>query len=264
MTVNPPRTPELDPKNHIASIIKATTVLEAFKGDSSELSLAELMKKCGYSRTTMYRILATLEVAGWVERTRSNDYRLTLRVFELASAVLGSFDLRTEASHVMSELAARFDEHVYLLVPDGARAVCLDLIESSQPIRVMVLTVGRSLPLYLGGAPIALLAELEETALPQVLDAGPMLTPTGEEITEEELRARLVEIRERGYSISIGDVTPGVAALGACVRDRKGHVVAALSMGGLSADMSDARQDEMALALIDGAMTVSKRLGYSG
>ncbi|NED61595.1 IclR family transcriptional regulator, partial [Streptomyces sp. SID10244] len=92
----------------------------------------------------------------------------------------------------------------------------------------------------------------------------PMLTPTGEEITEEELRARLVEIRERGYSISIGDVTPGVAALGACVRDRKGHVVAALSMGGLSADMSDARQDEMAHALIDGAMTVSKRLGYSG
>ncbi|ANY23895.1 IclR family transcriptional regulator [Gordonia terrae] len=262
--MTPARSIELDPKNHIASIVKAIDVLEAFKGDRAELSLAELMTKCGHSRTTMYRILNTLEVAGWVERTRSADYRLTLRVFELASAVLGSFDLRTEASHVMSELAARFDEHVYLLVPDGARAVCLDMIESSQPIRVMVLSVGRSLPLYLGGAPVALLAELEETALPQVLESRPMLTPAGDEITEEELRATLAETRRRGYSISVGDVTPGVAALGACIRDRKGNVVAALSIGGLSADLSDERQDEMAAALVDGALTVSRRLGYAG
>ncbi|MFC9981863.1 IclR family transcriptional regulator [Gordonia sp. NPDC127522] len=264
MTTQRDRSAEIDPKNHIASIIKAVDVLEAFKGDRAELSLADLMKKCGYSRTTMYRILSTLEVAGWIERTRSADYRLTLRVFELASAVLGSFDLRTEASHVMSELAARFDEHVYLLVPDGARAVCLDMIESSQPIRVMVLTVGRSLPLYLGGAPVAMLAELEDTALPQVLDSGPMFTPAGDEITEEELRDRLDETRRRGYSISVGDVTPGVAALGACIRDRKGNVVAALSIGGLSADMSDERQDEIAAALMEGALTVSRRLGYAG
>jgi IclR family KDG regulon transcriptional repressor len=262
--MTPARSIELDPKNHIASIVKAIDVLEAFKGDRAELSLAELMTKCGHSRTTMYRILNTLEVAGWVERTRSADYRLTLRVFELASAVLGSFDLRTEASHVMSELAARFDEHVYLLVPDGARAVCLDMIESSQPIRVMVLSVGRSLPLYLGGAPVALLAELEETALPQVLESQPMLTPAGDEITEEELRATLAETRRRGYSISVGDVTPGVAALGACIRDRKGHAVAALSIGGLSSDMSAERQSEMAAALIDGALTVSRRLGFTG
>ncbi len=257
-----PDQPTLDPKNHIASVVKAIRVLEAFKGERAEMSLTDLMHKSGYGRTTMYRILGTLEVAGWVERSRGGDYRLTLRVFELSSAVLASFDLRNEASHVMSELAARFDEHVYLLVPDGTRAVCLELIESSQPIRVMVLAVGRSMPLYVGGAPIALLAELEDSTLPLVLNDGPMRTPAGGEITESELRARLAETRKRGYSISMGDVTPGVAALGACIKDRKGQAVAALSIGGFSAELLDDRLDEVAGALVAGAAAVSHRLGY--
>ncbi|WP_257013661.1 IclR family transcriptional regulator [Rhodococcus sp. ACPA4] len=187
---------------------------------------------------------------------------MTLRVFELASSVLGSFDLRTEASHVMSDLAARFDENVYLVVPDGARAMCLDLIESSRPVRVMSLSVGRSLPLFIGGAPLALLAELEDTSLPKVLATGPLSTPLGDEVTEEELRSVLVQTRKRGYAISLEDVTPGVAALGACIFDRSGRPVAALSFGGFIANFAQPRLTELADALVEGALTISKRLGF--
>lgn len=255
---------EIDPKNHIASVLKAVRVLELFKTHGPELPLSQVMSFSGYSRTTVYRILGTLELAGWVERTANGGYRLSLSVFELATAVLAGFDLRTTASHVMSELATRFDEHVYLLVPDGTRAVCIDLIESSQPIRVMVLTVGRSLPMYMGGAPIALLSELESTALPQLAREGPMATPAGDEISEGELRQKLVETRRRGYAISSGDVTPGVVALGACIHDRRGQPVAAMSIGGLSTDISNDRLEEIAQSLVEGVNAVSEKLGYSG
>lgn len=254
----------IDPKNHIASVVKATRILESFDRESPELSIQELVKRCGYTRTTTYRILDTLELTGWIERTTAGDYKMTLRVFELASSVLGSFDLRTEASHVMSDLAARYDENVYLVVPDGARAVCLDLIESSRPVRVMSLSVGRSLPLFIGGAPLALLAELEDTFLPRVLATGPLATPLGQPVTEEHLRAVLAETRARGYAVSIEDVTPGVAALGACIFDRSGRPVAALSFGGFLANFEPPRRDDLAGALVEGARTISQRLGFQG
>ncbi|WP_132992693.1 IclR family transcriptional regulator [Gordonia zhaorongruii] len=254
----------VDPKNHIASVVKAIEVLECFKRGGPERSLTQVVDQTGYTRTTVYRLLGTLELAGWVERTDRGSYRLTLQVFELATTVLAGFDLRTVASHVMSELATAFDEHVYLLVPDGTRAVCIDLIESSQPIRVMVLTVGRSLPMYLGGAPVALLAEMEKMLLPRLLKEGPMTTPAGNEIPETELRQTLAETRDRGYAISSGDVTQGVVALGACIKDRRGQPVAAMSIGGLSTDISHERLDTIASALMDGADAVSRKLGYVG
>jgi len=255
---------EIDPKNHIASVVKATRILESFDRESPELSIQDLVERCGYTRTTTYRILDTLELTGWIERTASGGYKMTLRVFELASSVLGSFDLRTEASHVMSDLAAQYDENVYLVVPDGARAVCLDLIESSRPVRVMSLSVGRSLPLFIGGAPLALLAELEDTFLSRVLATGPLATPSGKPVPEEHLRQVLAETRARGYAISLEDVTPGVAALGACIFDRTGRPVAALSFGGFLANFTQPRQDELAAALIDGAQRISYRLGFRG
>ncbi|MBY6414642.1 IclR family transcriptional regulator [Rhodococcus sp. BP-252] len=253
---------EIDPKNHIASVVKATRILEAFDRESPELSINELVKRCGYTRTTTHRVLATLELTGWLERTSTGDYKMTLRVFELASSVLGSFDLRTEASHVMSDLAARFDENVYLVVPDGTRAVCLDLIESSRPVRVMSLSVGRSLPLFIGGAPVALLAELEDTLLPRLLSSGPLTTPLGQDVDEPTLRRILADTRARGYAISLEDVTPGVAALGACIFDRARRPVAALSFGGFLSNFEQPRRTELAEALVDGALTISRRLGF--
>ncbi|MBM9466554.1 IclR family transcriptional regulator [Nakamurella leprariae] len=254
--------PTIDPKNHIASVVKATRVLEAFDREQPQLTLQEVVERCGYTRTTTFRILDTLELTGWIERTSSGSYRMTLRVFELASVVLGSYDLRTEASHVMSDLAARFDENVYLVVPDGTRGVCLDLIESSRPVRVMTLSVGRSLPLHVGGAPLALLAELEDTLLPRVLEAGPITTSLGHTMDPAELRELLARTRERGYALSLEDVTPGVAALGACIHDRSGRAVAALSFGGFLSAFQPPRRDELAAALIEGAAVVSRRLGH--
>ena len=255
---------EIDPKNHIASVVKATKILESFDHETPELSLHDLVERCGYTRTTTYRILATLELTGWIERTSTGYYKMTLRVFELASSVLGSFDLRAEASHVMSDLAAQYDENVYLVVPDGTRAVCLDLIESSRPVRVMSLSVGRSLPLFMGGAPLALLAELEDSFLTRVLAAGSLITPLGKEITERYLREVLAETRVRGYAVSLEDVTPGVAAIGACIFDRSGRPVAALSFGGFVSNFEPPRINELAQALVDGALTISQRLGFTG
>lgn len=255
------REPELDPKNHIASVFKAIRMLELFATEGPEMELPAIVRKSGLTRTTAHRLLSTLELAGWIERTTSGAYRLALRVFEVGSVVVGSLDIRHEATHAMSKLAAEHGEDVYLIVPDGPRGVCLERHEGRTRIHAMVLDAGRSLPLFVGGGPLALLAARETELLPLVLAAEPLITPTGQTVTEDELRHRLAETRERGYSVSVEDVTPGIGALGACIYDSRGTAVAALSVGGLITNLGEDRRQAIARSLIEAAREVSRRLG---
>jgi len=254
------RPPAPDPKSIVASVLKAVRLLECFSGTTPVLTLAALAEGTGMNKTTTHRLLASLELAGWVERGSAGTYRLTLKVFELGSAVLANIDLREEAAPEMSDLAAAYGETVYLVVTEEAHGVCIDRVEGRQQIRVMVLDVGRTMPLHMGAGPLVLLAEREEELLPRVLDVwlkDPSLAGS-----ERALRETLAETRARGYSISLEDVTPGVAAIGTVIRDSQGQAVAALSLGGLVTRFGPERIEEMSVGLQAAAARVSSRLGY--
>ena len=44
-------------------------------------------------QTTTYRLLLTLEEAGWLERDADSGFRLTIRLFEIGSILVDSLDL---------------------------------------------------------------------------------------------------------------------------------------------------------------------------
>lgn len=257
----PDEEPVLDPKNHVASVVKAVRLLELFSHDEPELNLETIVRRSKLTRTTTFRLLATLILVGWVERNGDN-YRLSLQVFRLGSTAVGGIELRHEARAVMTELTGKYGEDAYLVVPDGPRAVCLERIEGRSNIRMMALDVGKSLPLYVGGGGSALLAAREPELLPLVLAEGPMTTPTGQQLDVDELKERLRQTRERGYSISLEDVTIGVGALGAVVRNARGVPVAAVSVGTMLTTLLP-RQDELAEAIMAAAAEISARLGYT-
>ena len=249
----------IDPKNHVASVEKAVRLLELFSEKTPQLSLGELVSRGGYTRTTTYRLLSTLERAGWI--SRSGDlYQLTLRVFRLGATAVGALHLRREASAVMAELAATCGETVYLIVPDGPRGVCVERVEGPSLVRVMVLDVGKSLPLYVGGGPLALLAHRPDLVT-AILAQQPLITPTGQTLSEDALAQTLADIREHGYSRSVEDVTSGVGAFGAPIFDAEGVAVAAISIGGLLPTLL-AKEESLAAGLREAAKTISARLDY--
>lgn len=253
--------PEMDPKNYVASVEKALRLLELFSEDSPRLSLPEIVKRAGYSRTATYRLLNTLEHLDWIDR-KDGKYQLSLRVFRVGSAAVNALQLRQEASLNMSELAARVGETVYLLVPDGDRAVCLERVEGSSGVQIMVLDVGRSLPIFAGGGSLAILA-LRDDILASLETEKSVRLPNGSDLLLTELRRICQETRERGYSRSLEDVTPAVGAFGAPIFDNRGQVIAAISIGGLSQTLL-AKEQEMAADLMQAARQISARLGYGG
>jgi IclR family transcriptional regulator, KDG regulon repressor len=248
----------IDPKNYITSVEKALRLLELFGEGTPYLTISEIVRRGGYSRTATYRLLGTLEHLGWMLRS-GDKYQLSLRAFQVGSAAVNALQLRHEATPVMADLASRLGETVYLMAPDGKRGVCLERIEGHSAVRVMVLDVGKSFPIHVGGGSLAMLAHRAD--LRALLEGDVLEMPTGKILAASELAVQLEETRQLGYSRSIEDVTPGVAAFGVPIFNSRGQVIAALSIGGL-AKILVAREAELSSGLIEAGRTISRKLGH--
>ena len=225
------------------------------------MSLAEFARRSGYSKSTTYRLLLSLEKAGWLERTPHAAFRLTIKPFQVGSILVDSLELRQEAGRIMVRMASELDQAVYLVVAAGTRAVCLERIDSGQGVRLAELDVGGSQPLNLGAAPRALLAFDEDRLLPPLLKDGLIQRTEYTLVDPAELRRDLAETRRRGYSISDEDVTAGIGAIGAPILGADGVAVAALSFGGLRQHVLPPRPTHVT-CLLQACQEISTRLGY--
>src|SRR4051812_39845214 len=245
----------------VEAVLRALRLLDLFERGRPEMSLSEFVRRGGYSKTTTYRLLLTLEEGGWLERGPGGSFRLTIKPFQVGSILVDSLDLRREAGPVVARVASQTDETVYLVVPEGPRAVCLERIDSGQGVRLADLYVGGSQPLHLGAAPRALLAFDEDALLPALLAEGLTRRTEHSIVDPARLLSDLAETRRRGYSISDQDVTPGVAAIGAPIFGAEDRPIAAVSIGGLRLRILPPRRDHVA-CLVGAAQEISARLGH--
>ncbi|SDU81735.1 DNA-binding transcriptional regulator, IclR family [Microlunatus sagamiharensis] len=244
----------------VESVLRALRLLECFRTGEPELSLAELVRRSGYSKSTTHRLLNTLQVGGWLERTPTSTFRLTIRPFQTGSVLVESLDVTRVAPPLLTRLSIESGQTTYLVVASGTDAVCLERVTVGARIRVLELEIGGSQPLHMGGAPRALLAFDEIALLPGLLRAGLTARTPATLTGEEDLRADLAATRARGYAISDGDSTVGVAAIGAPVFGHHERVVGAISLGGIREDVVPLRSEHVS-ALLRTASEMSARLG---
>jgi DNA-binding IclR family transcriptional regulator len=245
----------------VESVLRALRLLDCFERGRPEMTLAEFVRRGGYSKTTTYRLLNTLVHAGWLERGSGGLFRLTTKPFELGSILTDSLDIRHEGALVMTKLADACQQSVFLVVPAGTRAVCLERVDVDHALRIAELRVGDAQPLYLGAGPRALLAYAEDDLLLDVLAEGLVPRTPATLTTVQDLTADLAQTRARGFSISDGDVTRDVAAIGAPGFDSSGDPIAALSIGGLASQILPPRPEHVEL-LKSACRELSRRLGF--
>src|SRR3978361_118006 len=119
----------------VGSVLGAMLLLDLVERGRPEMTLSEFVRRSGYSKSTTYRLLVTLEDAGWLERGPGGTFRLTVRPFQVGSSLVDSLELRREAGPIMARMAADVDETVFLVVPAGTLAVCLARMDSEQGAR---------------------------------------------------------------------------------------------------------------------------------
>lgn len=249
---------------HVGSVLKAVQLVEALAGRDGDVSLSELARAVGQPVASTYRMVMTLEHAGWMVRGDEGGYRLSVRLAQVACGALSGMSMRAKARPVMARLTAATGETSYLALRDGAsdHVTCVERVESSTLVRLMTWDVGKSLPLNRGATSLAILAHLSgPEADGAVARVSSVAVPKA--AGDGDLPARLARIRRDGYSVSIEEVTPGVGSVGAAIFDPAGEVTAAISVGGLAPSIRE-RIGDIAPQVRAAAEAISAAIGYTG
>jgi DNA-binding IclR family transcriptional regulator len=252
----------LEQRNIVKVILKTTQILECFSQEKNKLTISDIVSLSRINKTTVRRIINTLEIAGWVEQTTGKAFQLSIRLFELGSIVANNIDLRTEAKSIMSKLTNTFKKGTYLFLKTGTIATCIDIVEANVPIRIQQFPIGQTLPLYVGGGPFAILAFSDEIFINELLKQIAHSLAKTSNINIEKLQTKLEETKKIGYSLSLEDVYPGVAAVGAPIYDQNGKVIGAIGMGGLLEDFQNPQANILGNAIKESAAQISMRMGY--
>ncbi|GAA3339242.1 hypothetical protein GCM10017714_13920 [Curtobacterium pusillum] len=247
----------------IEILSKAGAIVDALAA-AKVLTVNAIAEAVGEPTSSTYRLLQSLIAMGWVEPAPSRGtYRLGLACMQVGGVLEDSLDVRGLALPRMRELRSTADVAALLCYRRGTRAVCVERIEGHD-VRSVAMQVGDSLPLHVGGAPLALLAFLpsgeQHAVIDELLAADDLPYPTP---AADVLREDVARIRDRGYARSDEDVTIGIAAFGSPVFNHRGELVAAVSISGLRERLID-RESELAALVMDTAAAISADLGYEG
>jgi len=219
----------------IATLDRALSLLGAFSPANPTPTLTEIAEHARVYKSTVLRMLASLEHAYVVHRRPDGRYALGAEVERLHRVRVASFSLETVALPVLQELVDETQESASYYVPHGDRRLCLFRIDSPRPVHDHR-RAGELLPLDRGAGGRVLLAY-----------AG----------TQGALYDR---IRRDGVAVLSGDRTPEVAGIAAPVFGA-GNVLD----GALTLTMPIERFDPaLARSVVRAARRLSAKLGGGG
>jgi DNA-binding IclR family transcriptional regulator len=250
----------------VQSVWRALDLLEVFPRHGPELGLTQIANLLQLNKATAYRLLATLEERGYVERAvESRKYRLGVRAFELGFYFQSQLEVRKLALPSLRSLVDQTSEAAFLCIREGDEAVCIERVEAEHQVNIFSLRVGGRQPLHCGAAPRALLCGMDDGQITAYAARSGLPASTPDTIaTLENLLQDVKQTRARGFVVSMNDVVTGIAAVGAPVYDHSGKVAASISLSGLSIRYDPLRINVLAEMVIAAAKQISRQLGYQG
>lgn len=242
------------------SLERALDVIDGLR--AGPRSLDSLADELNVHKTTVLRLLRSLESRGYVRRDATHHYRVGPRLFELASEVLADIDvLKVSRSH-LEKLNAATGQTVHLAILDRDRAVYIDKLDGTAKLR-MYSRVGLSAPLHCTAVGKALLAWAPHAA--ETIEALPLEAFTHNTMTSREaVEAELAHVAETGWSRDFEEHELYVNCVGAPVRNGLDEVVAAVSVSAPSFVLPREGVLEIVPQLLEAAAAISAELGYRG
>jgi IclR family pca regulon transcriptional regulator len=231
----PDAAPEPAPGGFSQSLERGLLILSSFSETRPVLGIADLSRAVDLNRSTTYRYVATLAKLGYLRQDpETRKYSLGPKVVDLGFAAINAMEITLVAGPHLQALADDTGYTVSMAVLDGPDIVYVDRRRSSRAGNLDVglnLHVGSRLPAYCTAMGKVLLAHQPPAALRQLLDRTDLARRGPKTITaREQLMSALARAHRSGVAANDEELTPGLRALAAPVRDRTGTVVAAVGV----------------------------------
>lgn len=217
----------------VLTLRRGLAILDVFAAGRSELGVNEIAREVKVHKSTVSRLCATLEQAGYLDRSEhTGKFRLGPRIFQLVGVPLPTIDLQRAARPVLLKLVEDCGETAHLGVLEGREVVTVEVVDGHYTVR-MEARVGRRAPVHASALGKSILAWLPASEIDRVLEGRPLARFTANTITDRALLTEhLAEVRAQGYAVDLEELEDGLRCVGAPVRGTSGQVVAALSISG--------------------------------
>ena len=245
----------------IQSVNRAIAILNAFTIDDAQLGVTDLSRRLGLHKSTVHRLLASLEKGGLVERPPgTRKYRLGIRLIELAGTMLNSRNVPQVVRPYLHYLADTVEELTYLGFRDGDEVINVEQIPGPHLVQ-SVGWQGRRIPLHSTSAGKIFLASMSEEELEEFLAKG-LPRMTDKTICDPtELQYELERVREQGYATSFEELEEGTNAIAVPITSSTGQTIAVIGVVGPSYRFTSERARSQLDITRSVAREVSHRLG---
>ncbi len=216
----------------IRSVDRALDILLVFSRDRTSLSLTQIADEVGMNKSTVYRLLRTLEKKHFINRdSTTGHYHLGLPILEMATIVQNDYDIWRFAQPYLEVLSNECGETVDLSILDENQVRYIQVIESHQRVKLAA-SVGQRLPLYCTASGKAFLAYMPEELLVKVLPQELIRLTATTIVSKDALLKDLKLTRKRGYSISLAEYENDIHALAAPILNSRGCPLAVIAIAG--------------------------------
>lgn len=216
-------------KYTIQSVENALELLDALSESEEDVRIARLSERLNLGKAKVFRLMATLERHGYVERERTGIYHVGSAAFEMAQKLLSRFSLLNKAKPVMEALARSSGESVYLAIPRGQEVLLVEMIDTLEKIKVAPL-IGKRYP-------------LAATAAGQVF---------------------ALEVNGSTFRSDFGGLGEGIACLAVPVRNVRGRVCGSINLVGPDFRLTTSRLEQLLPSLLEAGELISSKIGFHG
>jgi IclR family transcriptional regulator, pca regulon regulatory protein len=248
----------------VEALAKGLRLLSCFTAEQPALRVKDLAARSGIPMPTTFRLVATLEEEGYLERTADGMVRPGTGVLALGFAAMQGLDLVQMSEPVLRELAAVTGETANLGVLYGDQVLFVARIPRSNSLLAANVRVGSTVPAVFSSIGKMILAYLTEDELRQRISEDSFRGVWGPRAvrTMDALQAQLEAARHDGYLVQRDEAIPGLSSIAAPIWQARDEVTAAVNVAVPSAEYTSKQLLDKHLGpVLRASREISRRMG---
>jgi len=245
----------------MTSHTKMLDIMDLFTDEQFAWTIEDMAERLGYTRSTLYRYLRELVDAGFLTALPEIGYTPGPRIIELEALIQRKDPLIQASRPFMVELVGEFGGFSALCRSYGQQVMCVHHEYGTTPI-VSGYAKGAVSPLLLGSASRTILAHWPAATLQKLYRVHKeafAAAGLGEDL--EGVKASLRSIRQKGWDVTFGQVTRGVAGIAAPILDGRQNILGSLSVVVQRQSLETGQIEAIADKLTFCARTITRTLG---
>ncbi|MFW6137942.1 MAG: IclR family transcriptional regulator [Spirochaetota bacterium] len=241
--------------------LKALRTLEVVAASQQELAVRDVAERLMCDKTTAYRMLVTLERAGFINRDGTTKrYSLSYKVVSLSRNLLAENEVTKLIVQTLREISAVTQETLHYSVLAGKEAVLVHKVKGSQLVDVDF-QIGDRAPLHATAIGKVLLAYQDVRFIEKVISSGLPKMASQTIIESDQLRRELLKIRSQGYAIDDHELSDSMRCIAVPVFKRGGRVEGGISISGPDSRLTPEQLNKLREIMLESSRKLSRHLG---